>query len=142
MGVLSGVLGGITGGVTDAGGFAVDTVMKVANFVGLKNVVGLGAAGLGLIGDNHALAFAGGCSLLGGKSTLATLALTGAGFAIGSMLDAEEAANDIAKASAELPETSGLDSDAPESTNRYLDTDAGGAAPAEADFSADSFEYQ
>jgi hypothetical protein len=45
------------------------------------------------MGESSAVTFASVGALLGGKSALSTLALTGAGFVAGSMLDAENAAD-------------------------------------------------
>jgi hypothetical protein len=117
--VLNSAGGGLLSGVTDVAGFGVDTVMKVANFVGLKNMVSIGVTAAGAMGGNEALTFAGIGSLIGGKSTIGTIVGAGAGFAVGSMLQAQEAAETLSAEGEQLAEGLNVDS-----SNRYLEPSA------------------
>ena len=119
--VLNVACGGLLSGAAEAGGFAVDTVMKVADFVGLKNIVSLGVTAAGAMGGNEALTFAGIGSLIGGKSAIRTMVGAGVGFVAGSMLQAEElateATREIEDCTPKISET--VPEIAPEYTNRF-----------------------
>lgn len=125
--MITGGAGGLISGVTDVAGFGVDTVMKVANFVGFKNIVSISVTAAGAMGGNEALTFAGIGSLIGGKSAIGTLVGAGAGFAIGSMMQADDIANEAAETFESDVSVAGEFSEVPESvesqgsTNRYID---------------------
>jgi hypothetical protein len=84
-----------------AGNFVIDNGLKVANFIGFKNIAALSVTAAGAIGGNEALALAGAGAFVGGRSTIGTIVGAGAGFAIGSMIQAQELAEETAEAVSE-----------------------------------------